>query len=203
MSVSSPSPWPHNDNTSSQATFQARRPFSSSELLALQRKKIEQTLNAPPINTVNLQSSSEQTARVRKLASRDSDPLFKIARPLATPETNPVMKGGGTIPNRTSANVTARLAGNAYAADFFNYTPIAEIPSAGCSTLLTDNITFPKAVKCAPPKFRRAYNAVLPFSHRVRFGFGRNTNKPVIAAQNSSLSNNTGRCAIAAADITD
>ena len=183
MSVSSPSPWPHTDNSGTQPTFQARRPFSSSELLALQRKKIEQTLNAPPINTVNLQSSSEHTARVRKLASRDADPLFKLGRPLKTPETNPVMKGGGTIPNRTSANVTARIAGNAYAADFFNYTPVPQTQSAGCSDLLTDNITFPKAVGCAPPVLRPAYHVVQPYDQVNHFGQRQNDNSVVVAAQ--------------------
>lgn len=195
MSVSSPSPWPHNNNSVTQVTFQARRPFSSSELLALQRKKIEQTLNAPPINTVNLQTSSEQTARVRKLASRDSDPLFKLNRPLVTPQTNPVMKGGGTIPNRTSANVTARLAGNAYAADFFNYTPIAEVASLGCSTLLTDNVTFPKAVTCALPVFRKAYHVVQPYNQVNRFGQRRNDNNVVVAAQTSAAADGA-RCGL-------
>jgi hypothetical protein len=183
MSVSSPSPWPHNNSSPTQVTFQARRPFSSSELLALQRKKIEQTLNAPPINTVNLQTSSEQTARVRKLASRDSDPLFKLNRPLVTPETNPVMKGGGTIPNRTSANVTARIAGNAYASDFFNYTPVPELQTAGCSNLLTDNVTFPKAVTCALPVLRPAYHVVQPYNQVNRFGQRQNDNNVVVAAQ--------------------
>ena len=184
MSVSSPSAWPHdNSSAADRPTFQARRPFSSSELLALQRKKIEQTLNAPPINTVNLQSSSEQTARVRKLASRDSDPLFKAGRPLVTPETNPVMKGGGTIPNRTSANVTARVAGNAYASDFFNYTPVPELQSAGCSNLLTDNVTFPKAIQCAPPVLRKAYHVVQPYNQVNRFAQRQNDNSAVVAAQ--------------------
>ena len=184
MSVSSPSAWPHdNSSAADRPTFQARRPFSSSELLALQRKKIEQTLNAPPIKTVNLQTSSEQTARVRKLASRDSDPLFKAGRPLVTPETNPVMKGGGTIPNRTSANVTARIAGNAYASDFFNYTPVPELQTAGCSNLLTDNVTFPKAVTCALPVLRPAYHVVQPYNQVNRFGQRQNDNNVVVAAQ--------------------
>jgi hypothetical protein len=194
MSVSSPSPWPHNNSAAAgRPTFQARRPFSSSELLALQRKKIEQTLNAPPINTVNLQTSSEQTARVRKLASRDADPLFKLGRPLVTPETNPVMKGGGTIPNRTSANVTARIAGNAYASDFFNYTPVPKLQSAGCSDLLTDNITFPKAIQCAPPVFRPAYHVVQPYNQVNRFAQRQNDNNVVVAAKTAAPD---GRCGL-------
>ena len=82
MSVASPTPWPQNTQlgASGQPTFQARRPFSSNELLALRKKAIEQSMNAPPIATVNLQDSSEFTARVRKLASRDLDPIMEIAR---------------------------------------------------------------------------------------------------------------------------
>jgi hypothetical protein len=194
MSVSSSSPWPHDNSAATgRPTFQARRPFSSSELLALQRKKIEQTLNAPPVNTVNLQTSSEQTARVRKLASRDADPLFKLGRPLVTPETNPVMKGGGTVPNRTSANVTARVAGNAYAADFFNYTPVPKLRSEGCSNLLTDNVTFPKAIQCALPVLRPAYHVVQPYNQVNRFAQRQNDNNVVVAAKTAAAD---GRCGL-------
>jgi hypothetical protein len=177
------------------ATFQARRPFSSNEYLALRKKAIEQALNAPPVNTVNLQNSSEFTARVRKLASRDSDPLLKLDQNgIVSREPNPVMKGGGTVPNNTSANMIARAAGNAYSASYFNYQPRQEYQSAGCSTLLNDNVTFPKAVECVEPKFRPAYHVVSPYSQRVHFGLLRNSNKAVIAAQNYTLPNNSGRC---------
>jgi hypothetical protein len=199
MSVASPTPWPQNTQlgAAGQPTFQARRPFSSNELLALRKKAIEQSMNAPPVNTVNLQDSSEFTARVRKLASRDLDPIMRIARTgITIQEPNPVMKGGGTTPNNTSANMIARAAGNAYSADFFNHQTQLDIASLGCSTLLNDNVTFPKQIECAPPQSRRAYHVVQPFSYRVRFGTGRNTKKPVIAAQNYTLTNNTGSCAL-------
>jgi len=195
MSVASPTPWPHANTSSRLATFQARRPFSSNEYLALRKKAIEQALNAPPVNTVNLQNSSEFTARVRKLASRDSDPLLKLDQNgIVSREPNPVMKGGGTVPNNTSANMIARAAGNAYSASYFNYQPRQEYQSAGCSTLLNDNVTFPKAVECVEPKFRPAYHVVSPYSQRVHFGLLRNSNKAVIAAQNYTLPNNSGRC---------
>jgi len=199
MSVASPTPWPQNTQlgASGQPSFQARRPFSSNEHLALRKKAIEQALNAPPVNTINLQDSSEFTARVRKLASRDADPLLETGRTgIERREPNPVMKGGGTVPNNTSANMIARAAGNAYAADYFNHQTKLKIASAGCSTLLNDNVTFPKPIVCAPPQSRRAYHVVQPFSYRVRFGTGRNTKKPVIAAQNYTLANNTGSCAL-------
>lgn len=195
MSVASPTPWPHNTSAPGQQTFQARRPFSSNEFLALRKKAIEQALNAPPVNTVNLQTSSEFTARVRKLASRDPDPLLETGRTgIQLREPNPVMKGGGTVPNCTSANVLARAQGNAYATSFYNYQIRQDRQSAGCSTLLNDNVTFPKAVGCAPPQFRPAYHVVQPFSRRIRFGLPKNSNKVVIAAQNLNLPNNTGPC---------
>jgi hypothetical protein len=106
------------------------------------------------------------------------------------------MKGGGTIVNNTSANMIARAAGNAYAADFFNHQTQLEVASAGCSTLLNDNVTFPKQIVCAPPQRRPAYHVVQPFSNRIRFGGRKNSNKVVIAAQNYLLPNNTGGCAL-------
>jgi hypothetical protein len=184
MSVASPTPWPHNNSSSGQATFQARRPFSSNEFLALRKKAIEQALNAPPINTVNLQTSSEQTARVRKLASRDPDPLLKLgSNGIVRREPNPVMKGGGTIPNTTSANVLARTQGNAYATSFYNYKPRQDRQSAGCSTLLNDNVTFPKQIECAEPKFRPAYHVVIPIGLSRRFGWGASRNSVARAAR--------------------
>ena len=158
---------------------------------------MEQALNAPPIAAVNLQDSSEFTARVRKLASRDLDPIMEIARTgIQLREPTPVMRGGGTVVNNTSSNMIARAAGNAYSADFFNHQTQVEVSSAGCATLLNDNVTFPKKIVCALPQRRPAYHVVQPFSYRVRFATGRNTKKPVIAAQNYTLANNTGSCAL-------
>jgi hypothetical protein len=197
MSVASPTPWPTGAaiGAAGQPTFQARRPFSSNEHLAMRKKAIEQALNAPPVNTLNLQDSSEFTARVRKLASRDADPMLPTGRiGITIREPNPVMKGGGTIPNNTSANILARTQGNAYAADYFTHQTKLKIASAGCSTLLNDNITFPKQIECADPKFRPAYHVVQPYSQRIRFGLPRNDNKTVIAQQNSTLPNNSGGC---------
>jgi hypothetical protein len=197
MSVQSPTPWPYNTSSAGQPTFQARRPFSSSELLALRKKATVQALNAPPINTVNLQSSSEFTARVRKLASRDSDPIMEIARTgIQLREPNPVMKGGGTMPNNTSANVLARQAGNVYAAATAQWQPQVEYQSPGCATLLNDNITFPKKIRCALPQRRPAYHVVKPYNQRIRFGGHKNDNKVVIAAQTDSLNLATGQCGL-------
>lgn len=185
MSVASPTPWPHDNSAATgRPTFQARRPFSSNEHLALRKKAIEQALNAPPVNTINLQDSSEYTARVRKLASRDADPYMRIARNgITIREPNPVMKGGGTVPNNTSANMIARAAGNAYSANFFNQQAQVEVSSAGCSTLLNDNVTFPKQIQCAPPQSRPAYHVVIPIGLSRRFGWGASLNSVVRAAR--------------------
>jgi hypothetical protein len=122
---------------------------------------------------------------------------MEIARTgIVSREPNPVMKGGGTVPNNTSANMIARLAGNAYSSDFFNHQTQLEYQSQGCSTLLNDNVTFPKQIACAPPQFRRAYHVVQPFSTRIRFGLRKNANKVVIAAQTNALNNQTGQCAL-------
>ena len=200
MSTWNPTPWPQSNSqigAAGQPSFQARRPFSSNELLALRKKAIVQALNAPPVNTVNLQSSSEFTARVRKLASRDLDPIMEIARTgIQLREPNPVMRGGGTLPNNTSANMIARTAGNAYAADFFNHQTQLEVASAGCSTLLNDSVTFPKKIVCAPPQRPPAYHVVQPFSNRIRFGGRKNTNKVVIAAHTGTLAYAGGGCAL-------
>lgn len=185
MSVASPTPWPHDNSAAAgRPTFQARRPFSSNEHLAMRKKAIEQALNAPPVNTINLQDSSEYTARVRKLASRELDPIMRIARNgITIREPNPVMKGGGTLPNNTSAAIIARTAGNAYAADYFNHQPQLEYQSQGCSTLLNDNVTFPKQIECAPPQSRPAYHVVIPIGLSRRFGWGASRNSVVRAAR--------------------
>ena len=49
------------------SSFQAKRNYTSGEYLAIKRQLIERTLTRPP--SINLQDSSEFTARTRKLAS--------------------------------------------------------------------------------------------------------------------------------------
>jgi hypothetical protein len=51
----------------SQATFGAKRTYSSGELLALRRQQVERSQTRPP--SISLQDSSELTARMRKMAS--------------------------------------------------------------------------------------------------------------------------------------
>lgn len=154
------------------ATFQARRPFSSSELLALQKKKIEQSLNTVP--SVNLQDSSEFTARVRKMNS-----VLKT-------QYLPYGPTKGNSCNMVKFNdcsvVQAMLEGQSYRTSATNYQVRQNYTSPGCSTLLDDPVTFPKAIGCAsviPP----SHHIVRPFDPIVEFGMKRNDNKVVIAAQ--------------------
>ena len=113
-------------------TFQAFRPKSSSEFLALRRLQIQQSLNTVPSN--NYQDSSEQTARFRKSAAAvaykhgDSATLVKF---------------------KASSVVQAQREGSAYCCAVSNYvTPVNRI-SPGCSTMLSDPVTFPKMVGCS------------------------------------------------------
>jgi len=153
------------------ATFQAFRPKSSSEFLALRKLQIQQSLNTVPSN--NYQSSSEQTARVRKRASAftykhgDSATLVKF---------------------KASSVVQAQREGSAYCCAVSNYVPPVNRISPGCSTMLSDPVTFPKAVWCAYP-VPNAAPRVVPFNPTVDLPLRRNDNKVVIAG---SSVNTTG-----------
>ena len=151
------------------STFQAFRPRSSSEFLALQRLKIEQSLNTVPSN--NYQDSSEQTARVRKFASAlsykngDSATLVKF---------------------KASSVVQAQREGSAYRAAASRYEPRVEYTSLGCSTLLSDPVRFPKAIRCISLPIPRAAPRVVPFNPTVELPLRENDNKVVIS-QSSSI----------------
>lgn len=157
---------------STAATFQAFRPRSSSEFLALRRLQIQQSLNTVP--SVNYQDSSEQTARVRKFASAvaykdgDSATLVKF---------------------KASSVVQAQREGVAYRAAASRYEPRINYTSPGCSTMLSDPITFPKAIGCDHP-LPNAAPRVVPFNPTVDLPLRRNDNKVVIAG--SSV--NTAGC---------
>jgi hypothetical protein len=146
------------------STFQAFRPRSSSEFLALQRLKIEQSLNTVPSN--NYQDSSEQTARVRKFASAlsykngDSATMVKF---------------------KASSVVQAQREGSAYRAAASRYEPRVEYTSPGCSTLLSDPVRFPKAIRCISLPVPRAAPRVVPFNPTVELPLRENDNKVVIS----------------------
>ena len=140
------------------------RPKSSSEFLALQKLKIQQSLNTVP--TILRQDSSEQTARVRKFASAvgykhgDSATLVKF---------------------KASSVVQAQRAGIAYRAAASTYEPRINYTSPGCDSLLIDPVTYPKAIGCDHP-IPNAAPRVVPFNPVVDLPLRRNDNKVVIAA---------------------
>ena len=140
------------------------RPKSSSELLALQKLQIQQSLNTVP--SINYQDSSEQTARVRKFASAvgythgDSATMVKF---------------------KASSVVQAQREGSVYRTAATNYEPRINYTSPGCDTILVDPITFPTKIGCSYT-LPRAAPRVVPFNPIVNIPLRRNDNKVVIAA---------------------
>jgi hypothetical protein len=132
--------------------------------LALRKQQIEQSLNTVPSN--NYQDSSEQTARVRKFASAlsykdgDSATLVKY---------------------KASSVVQAQREGIAYRAAAARYEPRVEYTSPGCSTLLSDPVRFPKAIRCSTLPIPRSAPRVVPFNMTVDLALRENDNKVVIS----------------------
>ena len=145
-------------------TFQAFRPRSSSEFLALQKLKIQQSLNTVP--TILRQDSSEQTARVRKFASavayKDGDSATMVKF-------------------KASSVVQAQREGAVYRSAATNYQPRIEYITPGCDTLLSDPVRFPKAIRCTPLPIPRAAPRVVPFNPTVDLPLRENDNKGVIS----------------------
>uniref|UniRef100_A0A6C0HK48 Uncharacterized protein n=1 Tax=viral metagenome TaxID=1070528 RepID=A0A6C0HK48_9ZZZZ len=146
-------------------TFQAFRPKSSSEFLALQKLKIQQSLNTVP--SINYQDSSEQTARVRKFASavayKDGDSATMVKF-------------------KACSVVQAQREGAVYRTAATSYQPRVEYMTPGCSNLLTDPVRFPRAIRCSPLPIPKAAPRVVPFNPTVDIPLRENDNKVVIAA---------------------
>jgi hypothetical protein len=154
-------------------SFQAFRPRSSSELLALRKQQVERSLNTVPSN--NYQDSSEQTARVRKFASavsyKDGDSATHVTF-------------------KASSVVQAQRDGIAYRAAASTYQPRVNYITPGCATLLSDPVRFPKAISCIGLPIPRAAPRVVPFNMTVDLALRENDNKVVI----SRSSVNTAGC---------
>ena len=151
------------------ATFRARRPQSSSELLALQRIKIEKTLNIPP--SINLQDSSEVTARIRKGAS-----VLKTASLPGQPTKG---NSGNMVKFNDSSVVQAMLEGNVYREAACNYQPRQQRLSwLTPPRILDDQITYPKAVGSSY-QISNSAPRVVGFDPVLEFGWRKNDNKAV------------------------
>ena len=154
-------------------TFQAFRPRSSSEFLALRKQQVEKSLNTVP--TILRQDSSEQTARVRKFASA-------VAYKHIGTGWQVVGDSATMVKYKASSVVQAQREGAVYRTAATTYEPRVEYTTPGCSTLLTDNVRFPKAIRCTPLPIQKAAPRVVPFNPVVDLPLRENDNKVVIAA---------------------
>jgi hypothetical protein len=153
-----------------EATFKARRPQSSSELLALQRIKIEKTLTLPP--SINIQDSSELTARIRKGAS--------VMKTVSLPGQPTRGTSGNMVKFNDSSVVQAMLEGEVYRATACNYQPREQRLSwLTPPRILDDQITYPKAV-ASSYQVSNAAPRVVGFDPVLQFGWRKNDNKAVI-----------------------
>lgn len=152
-------------------SFAAKRTYSSGELLALKRQQVERAQTRPP--SINLQDSSELTARVRKLAAILPDEL-----PSQGNSTNMVKW-------RDASVVQAMKEGQVYRTAAVNREPRTDkntccqvpIPFLRADFAVA---TTPKAYGCArviEPEQR----VIQPFDLAQHFGMRKNDNKGVIS----------------------
>jgi hypothetical protein len=140
--------------------------------LALRKQQIEKSLNTVPSN--NYQDSSEQTARVRKFASAV---IYKH-----TGEGKNVVGDSATmVKYKASSVVQAQREGIAYRAASSTYQPRVNYITPGCSTLLSDPVRFPKAIRCNALPLPKAAPRVVPFNMTVDLALRENDNKVVIS----------------------
>jgi hypothetical protein len=165
---------------SNPATFKAKRTYSCRELTALRRERVDRTQTRPP--SINLQDSSEATARARKLAS-------------ILPETLPSY-GNSTnmVKWRDCSVVQAMRAGSVYRAAALSREPrlddctISRVPNPFLD-LTTTNVagqtrpftvfTQPKAITCVQPEVGEV-RVPQPFNKAEHFGMRKNDNKVVM-----------------------
>ena len=151
------------------SSFQAKRNYTSGEYLALKRQLIERTLTRPP--SINLQDSSEFTARTRKMAS-------------VMPENLP-SQGNSTnmVKWRDCSVVQAMLEGQSYRASASTRQP--RVDSQTCQrdpnyflTTTHSVATTPKVQECPiiNPGQQRVYES---FNVQNHFGMRKNDNKVV------------------------
>lgn len=155
----------------SQATFAAKRTFSSGELLALKRQQVERAQTRPP--SISLQDSSELTARVRKMAA-----VLPGELPSQGNSTNMVKW-------RDCSVVQAMKEGQSYRTSAVNHEPrldqntcaMVPIPFLRSDFAVA---TTPKAIVCSRiiEEDQRVYQ---PFNLAEHFGMRKNDNKGVIS----------------------
>jgi hypothetical protein len=158
-------------------TFQAKRTYSSGEYLALKRQEVDRQLTRPP--SINLQDSSELTARIRKGASVPYD-LYPF-QPSRGNSTNMVKW-------RDASVVQAMREGGGYRTATHAYVPHTDINTVRnapnqfltCTQGDTRFPTAPKATSCSP-QLKESVRVLQPFSLQEHFGMRKNDNKSVMS----------------------
>jgi len=152
----------------------ARRSYTSGELLALRKQQVERATTRPP--SINLQDSSEQTARRRKFNSVLPDTLPSYGN-----STNMVKW-------RDCSVVQAMVSGQKYRAAATHYQPRADQNTCNQvrNRFLTSNTAYygpttPQAVECSYP-IPESQRVPKSFNLGEHFGMRRNDNKVVMAA---------------------
>jgi hypothetical protein len=151
-------------------SFAAKRTFSSGELLALKRQQVERSQTRPP--SINLQDSSELTARKRKFAAVLPDFL-----PSQGNSTNMVKW-------RDSSVVQAMREGQVYRTSSVNYEPRKD-KNTCClvpNPFLLPNFkvaTTPKILGCSLP-IPGEQRVLEAFNLSEHFGMRKNDNKVVM-----------------------
>jgi hypothetical protein len=155
----------------SQATFAAKRTYSSGELLALRRQQVERSQTRPP--SISLQDSSELTARMRKMAAVMPDFLPSQGN------------SANMVKWRDSSVVQAMREGQSYRTSAINREPRTDkntcsqvpIPFLRSDFLVA---TTPKAIVCSRI-VEEDQRVLQPFSLSEHFGMRKNDNKGVIS----------------------
>jgi len=151
------------------SSFQAKRNYTSGEYLAIKRQLIERTLTRPP--SINLQDSSEFTARTRKMAS-----VMPVNLPTQGNSSNMVKWNDCSV-------VQAMLEGQSYRESETNRQPRTdkETCKRDPNYFLTTThsvATKPKVYECPVinPGQQRVYQS---FNVQNHFGMRKNDNKVV------------------------
>lgn len=162
-------------------SFQAKRTYTSGELLALQRQQVERT--QLPLRSDNLQDSSELTARVRKFYS-----VYSQNMPFSQTYGNST----NMVKWRDSSVVQAMKEGQAYRAAQTHQIPVKYpltcdgVPNQFLRTDLAFP-TAPKAITCCPDNRGKYWVGGSPNPHvqafnlQQHFGLRKNDNKVVMS----------------------
>lgn len=157
-------------------TFQAKRTYSSGEYLALKRQEVDRQLTRPP--SINLQDSSELTARIRKHASVPYN-LYPF-QPSKGNSTNMVKWRDASVVQAMREGAAYRTATNAYVPHTdINTIKLAPNQFLTCTQGDGRFPTAPKAIPCTSV-FKGEVRVPQAFNLQEHFGMRKNDNKVVM-----------------------